>query len=256
MTDDSAATDDSSEDDLADEEDSYRRFVRRLLRRLVLRRGRGRLRGLLRRRRELRRLRRGLRPGLRRRGRGSGRADPTVPATTVPPTTAPPTTVPPTTVPPTTVPPVAAFSVSVGTSGPAYAGLGVSIPVSVSPAGTTLSLGPGRSVHASLLQQAAAGPTFEMKLPDGVTFASVDDPAWSCSVAGEADLPPPPPRRCGQQQRPIQLSLAANVATRSPSSRRSRTLPADRGWCPPLVIAVRPRRPERRTSWSTTPTSR
>jgi hypothetical protein len=94
------------------------------------------------------------------------------------------------TTPPTTVPPPPAFSVGFGTAGPAYAGLGVTIPVTAGNAAAgAVSLGPGRSAPPALAgvvpRQIPAPPTVTIPLPPGVGFAAVDNPEWACSVAAD-----------------------------------------------------------------------
>ena len=108
----------------------------------------------------------------------TGATVPTVPTGPTVPTT-----------PPTTAPPPPVFSVGFGTAGPAYAGLGVTIPVTAGNAGSggAVSLGPGRSAPPALalavLRQTAGPPMVTIPLPPGVGFGAIDNPEWSCSVA-------------------------------------------------------------------------
>ena len=95
------------------------------------------------------------------------------------------------TTPPTTAPPPPVFSVGFGTAGPAYAGLGVTIPVTAGNAGSgsAVSLGPGRAappaLAGALLRQTSGPPIVTIPLTPGVGFAGVDNAAWACSVASE-----------------------------------------------------------------------
>ena len=93
------------------------------------------------------------------------------------------------TTPPTTAPPPPVFSVGFGTAGPAYAGLGVTIPVTAGNAGSggavSLRSRAGRTTRAG----ARSAPTDlrpahrDDPAPPGVGFGGVDNPEWSCSVA-------------------------------------------------------------------------
>ena len=194
-------------------------------------------------------------------GAGSGGASgqppvfvpaPRPPATNAPPATSPsPTT--PTPVPPPTTPPPASLSVSLESAGPAYAGLGAAIPVTVgNGAAAAAALGPGRSVPApsaasvqAAVVPAQAGPavqpTVTIPLAPGVTFDGVDNPTWACSVAGgtlSCVLPALDPSASTSGL--IQLGLAANATgtiTLEPTIADG-TGPPVAG--PPLVLTVLP----------------
>ena len=121
-----------------------------------------------------------------------------------------------------------AFSVSLGSPGPAYAGLGVAIPATIGngvAAGSTSAvaaaprsgagLGFGRSAVRSVLPRqagSASQPTLTITLPAGVTYDSVDNPAWSCAVAGtslQCVLPPLAPGVASAGL--VQLAIAPNA---------------------------------------------
>jgi RNA polymerase sigma factor (sigma-70 family) len=115
-----------------------------------------------------------------------------------PPATSPSPTSPatPTPTPPPTTAPPASLSVSLESAGPAYAGLGAAIPVTVgNDTSGAVALGPGRSVpvvSAAAVQAAvvpaqagpAVQPTVTIPLAPGVTFDGVDNPEWACTAAG------------------------------------------------------------------------
>ena len=155
--------------------------------------------------------------------------------------------------PPTTAPP-ASLSVSLESAGPAYAGLGAAIPVTVGngAAAAAAALGPGRSVPApsaasvqAAVVPAQAGPavqpTITIPLAPGVTFDGVDNPTWACSVAGgtlSCVLPALDPSASTSGL--IQLGLAANATgtiTLEPTIADG-TGPPVAG--PPLVLTVLP----------------
>jgi len=174
------------------------------------------------------------------------------PATNAPPATSPSPTSPATVPPPTTAPP-ASLSVSLESAGPAYAGLGAAIPVTVgNGAAAAAALGPGRSVpppSVASLQAAvvpaqagpAVQPTVTIPLAPGVTFDGVDNPAWACSAAGgtlSCVLPALDPSASTSGL--IQLGLAANATgtiTLEPTISDG-TGPPVAG--PPLVLTVLP----------------
>jgi hypothetical protein len=194
-------------------------------------------------------------------GAGSGSASgqppvfvpsPRPPATNAPPATTPSPTTPAPVPSPTTAPP-ASLSVSLESAGPAYAGLGAAIPVTVgNDAAAAAALGPGRSVPApsaasvlAAVIPAQAGPavqpTVSIPLAPGVTFDGVDNPAWACSVAGgtlSCVLPALDPSASTSGL--IQLGLAANATgtiTLEPTIADG-TGPPVAG--PPLVLTVLP----------------
>jgi len=156
--------------------------------------------------------------------------------------------------PPTTAPP-ASLSVSLESAGPAYAGLGAAIPVTVgngAAAAAAAALGPGRSVPApsaasvqATVVPAQAGPavqpTVAIPLATGVTFDGVDNATWACSVAGgtlSCVLPALDPSASTSGL--IQLGLAANATgtiTLEPTIADG-TGPPVAG--PPLVLTVLP----------------
>jgi hypothetical protein len=134
------------------------------------------------------------------------------------------------------------------TAGPAYAGLGAAIPVTVgnaAAAATAADLGPGRAVPASAMVATQAGPagqpTVTIPLPAGVTFNGVDNADWTCTVAGgtlQCVLPALDPG--GSSSGLIQLGLPANATgtiTLEPAIADG-TEPPVAG--PPLVITVLP----------------
>ncbi len=169
---------------------------------------------------------------------------PTVPPVTSPTTGVPIPTVPTTTAPTTTVAP-ASLSVSIGTPGPAYAGLALAMPVTIgnAPAGAAAF---GRSVGPALSRQAgpATQPTLTLALPTGVTFAGVDNPAWACTTTSAMLQCLLPALAAGESSSGlIQLGLADTVS----SSITLQLTIADGSGAPvsgpAVVIAVQPRPP-------------
>jgi hypothetical protein len=171
----------------------------------------------------------------------AGATVPTVPTVSTTPTI--PTT------PPTTAPPPTAFSIGFGTAGPAYAGLGVTIPVTAGNSGTAgaVSLGPGRSappaLAAALPRQTPAPvpPTVTIPLAPGVGFGAVDNPEWSCSVAAgvlQCVLPSLAPGASSEGLIQLTLDVAAGSTVTLTPTISDGTGPPIAGT--PLVITVQP----------------
>ncbi|HEX6786743.1 MAG TPA: sigma-70 family RNA polymerase sigma factor, partial [Acidimicrobiales bacterium] len=177
---------------------------------------------------------------------------PSAPATNAPPATSPSPTSPATTapVPPPTTAPPASLSVSLQSAGPAYAGLGAAIPVTVgNDTSVAVALGPGRSVSAAAVEAAvvpaqagpAVQPTVTIPLAPGVTFDGVDNPEWACTAAGgtlSCVLPALDPGATTAGL--IQLGLPANATgtiTLQPTIADGSEPPV---MGPPLVLTVLP----------------
>jgi RNA polymerase sigma factor (sigma-70 family) len=186
---------------------------------------------------------------------------PTTAAPTVGPTTPtnPPTTAGPTTPPTTAAPPPAALTVSMNSAGPTYAGQDAALPVSVGNAaptagatstdeagggvGRAVPLGAFAAVPAQTVEQPgpATQPTVNVPLPDGVTFGSVDNSAWTCTADPtnlQCVLPALDPGETSQAV--IHLSVDPNAPatiTLQPTVADGTEAPVVG---PPLVINVQP----------------